>query len=213
MGRKLQGKQACGRRFCAPVMRMLWPEKAMSVVHIAHVSGVTAASVFRWAEELEITGQRQARRKTRFSRTAFIEAWNDTTLNVDMAAERLGMKRYTCSRYAHIMGLGQKVYHGRKAKLPEDFNAMWLAGVSKNEIAKVCGISFGTVCLHVRHRKLPPRPNGARVKITLAEFRLMQAEELLAKRMAESARISTLAFEITGRETRRHLAEIKRLAA
>jgi hypothetical protein len=213
MGRKLNVKHDCGRRFCAPVVRMLWPEKAMTVAHIAHVSGVTEASVFRWADELAITGQRPARRKTRFSRAAFIEAWNDTTLNVDMAAERLGMKRYTCSRYAHIMGLGQKVYHGRKAKLPEDFNAMWIAGVSKHEIAQACGISFGTVCLHVRYRKLPPRPMGARVKMTLAEFRAMQAEERLAKRMAESARVTTLAYEITGRETRRHFVELKRLVA
>ena len=199
-------KLSCGSRFCPATLRMLWPIKAIRICDIAPIFDVGLAEVIRRAEEIGIDDQRPRRRTTRISAVRLRAIWMDPSTSLQQKAERANMLPRTLQKLAKA-ALFPPLKTGRQPTVfPDDFDEMWLAGVATSDIARLCNACGSTVTAEVRKRKLRRRAAGDKAKTTLAEFRL-------ARSMAASARVTQLAFEITGRETKRHFQYLKELAA
>jgi hypothetical protein len=199
--------QPCGLKFCPVPLRILWPDLAFEQKQIGAIYGVGGEMSSKRAEALGIFDQRPAtRRKAVYSRKRFESIWTDLTITKSQAAALIGLHPHVCARHARRMGIKARPLASKIIIWPEDFNAMWDEGVSTQAIARVCKCHPETAGHEAKRRGLVRRDSQFRAKVTLAEFRLLRA-------MKESARTTQLAYEITGRETRRHFAEIKRLAA
>lgn len=203
---------ACGRTFCPAAVRVLWAEHGIPVRQMAAPLGVTGTAIRYLATLLGIRDERPRRPVFVYSRKAFIAAWNDKTLTRTQVAERFGMS--SCSAGSHAAALGLEKRNG--GSLPpvwcKDFGAMWTAGVRTADIATLHRCHASTVHKQAKKEGLPPRPRLYR-GIPLSHYRAALAEEVLLQRMTASARTTQLAYEITGREPRRHFDIIKRLAA
>ena len=197
----------CGFTFCPSVLRMLWPDPAFRHVDIAQIFDRCDTLIPRWAEGMGIYDQRPInRRKAAYSARRFREIWTDHSISRAEAARRIGLHPAVCARHAQRLGIPPRQNPTHFIAIPEDFNDMWRAGVSTQEIAKVTRCCGETVLKVAQRRGLGGRNTHFRAKITLVEYRLARA-------MAADARRTQLAYEITGREPRKHLAALKRLAA
>lgn len=199
--------QPCGLKFCPAPLRILWPDMAFEQKAIGAIYGICGEMTSKRAEALGIHDQRPpTRRKAIYSRKRFEKIWTDLTITRGQAAALIGLHPDVCARHAKRMGIKARPMAVKIIFWPEDFNAIWDAGVSTQEIARASKCCGETVLTEARRRKLSHRDARFRAKVSLAEYRLARA-------MAADARTTQLAFEITGRETRRHFSDIKRLAA
>ena len=205
-------KLPCGLTFCPAALRVLWADPGISVRKMERPLGVTGTAIRYRADLLGIRNQRSRRAIYAYSRKAFIETWNDRSLTRSQVAERFGMTSHSAGRHAAALGLKGRPGGRGHVTWRSDFSAMWLAGVRTADIATLHRCDDSTVHVQARKQGLEHRPHRFK-GIPLSRYRAALAETRLAENMALSARVTTLAFEITGRETRRHFVELKRLVA
>lgn len=199
--------QPCGLKFCPIPIRILWPDTAFKQKAIGVIYGIGGEMTAKRAEALGVFAQRPAtRRKAVYSRKRFEKIWTDLTITKSQAAALIGLHPTVCARHAKRMGIKARPTAAKIITWPSDFNTMWEDGVATAVIARVCNCNPETVGNEARRRKLVPRHHQFRTKITLGEYRLRKA-------MKESARVTQLAYEITGRQTVTHVKLLKRMAA
>ncbi len=151
----------CGRRFCGPVVRMLWPITAFLAKDIAEITGVKHSAITRRVDQLGIREQRPQPKRHVFSRALFRKLWADPSLTRRDIAKQLGVHKKSLAEYANAMGLPPKPSAppgtGFIYSWPRDFNAMWIMGVAAADIASLVGCSVSLVSIEARRRNLKPR--------------------------------------------------------
>ena len=188
-------------------MRILWPCDDIRIAAPAAIMNVALSEVTRRAERLGILNQRTRRKTVRVSMTRLREVWADKSIvGLEAKGAALNMSKRTAQKIAKDAGLPNLPQGRFFIPMPKDFDALWLAGVYTKDIAVLAKCSTSRIAAEVRTRNLQRRKSGERGKISLVEYRLLQA-------MTRDARTTQLAFEATGRQTITHWAELRRIAA
>lgn len=117
--------------------------------------------------------------------------WLDLTISTEEGARRCGLTRVNFWRRAKALGLEPRKMGPAPMKLPDDFNEMWLARVSRREIAKLIGTADYNITGLARRRKLPPRLKGYK-SITLQEY----YEQKLKSQMEKDANDSRIEVKL-----------------
>jgi hypothetical protein len=102
-------------------------------------------------------------------------AWLDPDLSVRAGATLVGLSRVNFQKRARSLGLPSKKAGRPLPALPDDFDAMWNAGVSGYDLAALIGRARSCVTRCACLRGLKLRATGAPT-ITLAAWRVAQVD-------------------------------------
>lgn len=181
----------CGRGFCPVGARLFWNMPGITIQQAASMCGITSASLHRHAAHLGLDERWRKKNQLRIPLSKLKEAWLDESTPLDVLAARLGIYKRYFQKLAADKGWPPRRF-GRKKKYvwPEDFDAMWAAGVSLREIALTAGaLSLKGAANEVRRRGLPPRDHGGQKSVSLAEYRVRVRQEAYLKSLSRSAEL------------------------
>jgi hypothetical protein len=129
------------------------------------------------------------------SKVAFLALWDDPSLTIKDIASRTGMGVASVGRIARLHGFPKRRM-GRPPFVPDErFDAMWIAGVCSESMARYYDVVLSTIWLHARKRRLKTRNRGQRALMTVAQFlmretaRAEEAQFRLAEMVDDTARI------------------------
>jgi len=106
---------------------------------------------------------------------AIRRAWLDPDLTAHEAAAQIGLSRVHLQRRVKALGLPRRKDGRPLPALPPEFEAMWRAGVSGADLARLIGRARSCVTRTARLRGLPLRRPGFQ-SITLAAWRVAQLD-------------------------------------
>lgn len=180
----------CGRGFCPVPARLFWNEPGLTIEKAAAMGNCTAHALRRHAETLGLGDRWRKQNRVRVPLSVLKAAWLDEKTPLSVLSKRLGIYERYFQQIAHNNNwprrkMGQKL----KFNWPEDFDAMWFAGVSLKQIASTVGSSHSrNVQNEAMRRGLPKRTKGRGRCMPLSEFRRIAAEKAYADLLAKSAR-------------------------
>lgn len=194
-------RMPCGPRFCPAALRLLWPIKTVKVRDIARLYGVTPPEIERRAEELTIYGLRPHRRTMVYSKAEFKRLWENDALTLEDIGECIGMVPRVVTNHARKLGLPERKCGPKPTyTFDEDFDALWRAKVSCQEIARhYGGCSKSLIGIEAKRRKLPPRPRAGKLHPIATVLEALAAKKL-AEAMRREAEIADLARKIRAHE-------------
>lgn len=179
----------CGYSCCAAAIRVVWsPDISKRMVgDWLCISGSTAT---RWAAEVGLDPRVNARPVKRISPKAIRTAWLDKTITTAEAARRVGLSPRALYERSIAMGLPSRRCGVPPKPWPQDFDAMWRAGVTVREMARACKrASPSHITIEAKRRGLPARKSGAKKNsLTLkgfAELRILESLRAQADRERE----------------------------
>ena len=168
----------CGKRFCPAATRIAHARDDISITDRAKSVGARVSAFRGRCHTLGIMIIQKPQRKAKPSAKAVREAWlKHDRPQAEIAAD-LGLEKRAFYVRAKAMGLPRMKTKQATKPWPEDFDAMWKAGVNVREIALLVGCRTGNVVHHAQKvRNLPKRygtPGWSRKStITMDQYRAL----------------------------------------
>lgn len=156
----------CGYPICPAAIRIVWSPEFTKRQAAAWL-GVVGATATRWAGLAGLDPRVNARPAKQISARSAREAWMDRTINTSEAAVKLGLSVQSLYKRSIKMGLPPRKSGVVPKPWPEDFNAMWAAGITTRDMAVICNrASCSHITIEAKRRKLPGRKIGSNSKPT-----------------------------------------------
>lgn len=129
----------------------------------------------------------------------FRRLWGDPNLTQGQIGAMLGIKQHAVSLRGKLRGFPPRPM-GPEPAITDDatFRSMWAARVKSQHIADHFGVALRTVTKHAARLKLPEKPRGRGLSITLSEYHELQLLERLKASAAETRAQWALAEMVDG---------------